>query len=281
MNGTVNEALHRWRRLRPHAPALALGLTLAAAAGAGRAQDLGDLGAPPSPGAAGSGLHGTLGVGALSAPRYLGADEHRTRALPLVQLRWGGGWSAGLDGVGYRWRLGDGATVGVKLGLDRGRRERDAEALRGMGDIPKRPELAASGTVRLLPFVMAGAGVRLGSGEDRDGLLVDWSLRTPVPLAPGVRLMLGVSGTWANAAAMQSAFGVSAAQSAASGYGVYAPAAGWRDWGPSALLMAELGGPWMLMARVDQRRLLGPARDSPLVRSEAGTSGMLTLGWRF
>jgi MipA family protein len=249
---------------------------LVLAASACQAQDGLMLGPPGA-----KGFGGTLGLGVVNAPSYPGADSQRTRAVPVVQLHWGDGWFAGTGGVGYR--LGDGTTwnAAVRVGLDRGRRESNSPALRGMGDIPTRADVGVSGSVRLLPFLMAGAGLKYGSGEDRNGLVADLSLRTMVPLSPRARLMLGVGGHWVNAAAMQSAFGVSATQSLSSGYALYQPGAGWRDWGPSTTAMVDLGGDWQLMLRVDYRRLLGDAKASPLVRDNSGTSGMVTLGWRF
>lgn len=246
------------------------------AAGACQAQDGLDMGARGA-----RGFGGMLGLGIMNAPHYAGADTQRTRALPLVQLRWGDGWFAGMDGVGYRF--GDGAAwnAAIRVGLDRGRKESDSPALRGMGDIPARADVGVSGSIRLLPFLMAGAGLKYGSGEDRNGLVADLSLRTMLPLSSSARLMLGVDGHWVNEAAMQSSFGVSATQSLASGYAPYQPTAGWRDWGPSAMAAVDLGDAWQLMLRVEQRRLLGDAKASPLVRDRSGTSAMMMLGWRF
>jgi outer membrane protein len=246
------------------------------AAGACQAQDGLSMGPP-----AAKGFGGMLGLGVMNAPRYAGADTQRTRALPLVQLRWGDGWFAGIDGVGYRFGEGAPWSAAVRVGQDRGRKESDSPALRGMGDIPARADVGVSGSVRLLPFLMAGGGLKYGSGEDRKGLVADLSLRTMVPLSRSARLMLGVGGHWVNEAAMQSSFGVSATQSLASGYALYQPGAGWRDWGPSATAMVELGGAWQLMARVEQRHLVGDAKGSPLVQDSSGTSVMVTLGWRF
>jgi outer membrane protein len=246
------------------------------AASACQAQDGLNMGPPGA-----KGFGGLLGLGVMEAPRYAGADTARTRAVPLVQLRWGDGWFAGTDGVGYRFGEGAPWSAALRLGLDRGRKEADSPALRGMGDTPTRADLGVSASVRLLPFLMAGAGLKFGSGEHRKGLVADLSLRAMVPLSRSARLMLGVSGHWANEAAMQSGFGVNASQSLASGYALYQPNAGWRDWGPSAMGMVELGGAWQLMLRVEQRHLLGDAKASPLVRDSGGTRAMVTLGWRF
>jgi outer membrane protein len=262
---------HRFTRLQ-----MALFTALLVAAGQSTAQD-GLMMGPPGA----TGFGGTLGLGVLSGPRYPGADSNRTRVLPVVQVRWGDGWFAGIEGVGYRFGDGKPWTGNLSVGLDRGRKESADPALRGMGDISARATLGGSASVRFLPFLTASAGLRYGSGEERDGLVADLGLRTMIPLSPSARVMLGVGGRWVNEASMKSSFGVSAAQALVSGYALYQPSAGWRDWGPSVTGMLNLGDSWQLMLRVEQRTLLGDAKKSPLVREASSTSGMAMLGWRF
>lgn len=255
---------------------LTLAAALLTAAGTSTAQD-GLMMGPPGA----TGFGGTLGLGVLSGPRYAGADSNRTRAVPLVQLRWGDGWFAGIEGIGYRFGDAKPWTASLSVGMDRGRKENADPALRGMGDIDARATLGGSASVRFLPFLTASAGLRYGSGEERDGLVADLGLRTMVPLGPKARVMLGVGGRWVNEASMKSSFGVNAAQSLGSGYALYQPGAGWRDWGPSVTGMFELSKDWQLVLRVDQRNLLGDAKKSPLVREASSTSAMALIGWRF
>ena len=232
-------------------------------------------------GPSGPGLSCLVGVGVMVGPRTLGVDQTQTRGLPMLQLRWGDGWFAGLGGVGYRWAPASTWSAGLRLGLDRGRDEGDAAALKGLGNIPSRPVLGAFAQWRPLPFLMSGADVRFGSGRDRNGLAVDLSLRTVLPVNPRVRMMAGVRAQWANQAEMGSLWGVNATQAAASGHAVYQPNAGWSHWGPRVMAMADLGGSWQLMLQAEQKHLLGDARKSPWLREERGTTGMLMLARRF
>lgn len=53
-----------------------------------------------------------LGIGVANGPAYLGSDERKTRALPLIAARWSNGWFAGTGGIGIastRARLCPGA----------------------------------------------------------------------------------------------------------------------------------------------------------------------------
>jgi MipA family protein len=221
-----------------------------------------------------------VGLGVGRGPAYLGSDERKTRALPIIAARWSNGWFAGLGGVGYRFNAGDPLSWGLRLTLDPGRDEDDADALRGMGDIEARPEFGVFASYRLLPGLMLGSSLRYGSGNGRDGLLADVSLRGSVPVSSRVRLTAGITATAANTRSMQSAFGVDAAQALNSGYGLYHPGSGWRDIGVQAGGMVLLQPNLMLFLGVNARTLVGDARDSPLTRERTGAGVLATLAYR-
>jgi MipA family protein len=221
-----------------------------------------------------------LGLGAANAPAYLGSDERRTRALPLVAARWRNGWFAGTGGVGYRFPGDAPLTGGLRLGFDLGRDENDAEALRGMGDIEPRPEIGAFASYRFAPFLSLTSSVRFGSGNDRDGAMADLGLRGVLALGERHRMFAGVTATFGNEAAMQSQFGVSLAQAASSGYSVYEPEAGLRDLNLSLGYGYVLTPGTTIQGGVNIRNLFGDAKDSPLTRDASGVSANLTLSFR-
>ncbi len=223
----------------------------------------------------------SAGLAAGWTPRYLGSDEHRLGALPLVQARWASGAFAGIGGIGWRFSLADDLSASVRLGADFGRRESASDALRGMGDVDPRAELGLALSWRLWGPVALTAGVRAGSGEARTGLLADVGLRGAIPLGPGHRLVLGATATHANGPAVRSLFGVTAAQATTSGYEVYTPQSGWRD------VSLNLGWGWQmrpdssLLLGISSRHLLGDAAASPIVRQRDGASLNAALLWRW
>jgi MipA family protein len=221
-----------------------------------------------------------LGLGLAHGPVYLGSDRQRTRALPVIAARWSNGWFAGTPGIGWGTRIASSLSGGLRLTLDRGRDEDDAPELRGTGDNSARPELGGFLIWTVVPRVSLGTSVRYGSGNGRDGLLVDVSTRGGWPLSPSLRLTVGASITAANSRALASQFGIDATQSAVSGYGVYMPGAGWRDASLTTGLMWLPSPGWMLGVSVQGRTLLGDARNSPLVRERSSTSVLATLGYR-
>jgi MipA family protein len=237
-------------------------------------------GLPPPMGPMQGDLEFSVGLLAAYGPRYPGSDENRTRALPLINLRSSAGWFVGVGGIGMQW--GDGPLqYGLRLGIDRGRDQDDADALRGMGDVPVRAEYGGFVSYRIAPMLMLQSGLRYGSGEDRKGGLFDLGLRSNWPLGDGQRVGLGVSTTYANQAAMRSLFGVTAAQSATSGYGIYEPQAGWRDMSLNANYGLAITPQAMLNVGMNYRRLLGDAKTSPLTRSANSTGLQAGILYRF
>lgn len=221
-----------------------------------------------------------LGLGVAHGPAYLGSDERKTRALPLIAARWRNGWFAGTGGVGYRFGGDSPLSWGPRLTIDPGRDEDDADALRGLGDIKTRPELGVFASYALMPGLRLGSSLRYGSGNDREGLLVDLSVRGMVPVSSTVRLTAGLTATLANTKSMQSQFGVDAEQSLRSGYEIYNPGSGLRDVGLQAGGLANLGPRTTLMLGVHGRSLMGDAKDSPLTRERNSVGAMATVAFR-
>jgi MipA family protein len=222
-----------------------------------------------------------LGLGAAYGAAYLGSDERKTRVLPLIAARWRNGWFAGTTGIGYRFDLGPAFSAGVRLGFDRGRDEDDADALRGMGDIDTRPEIGGFVSYRLLPMLAVGSSLRYGSGNDRNGLFGDVSVRANAPLSSSVRLVASATATFANAKAMRSQFGVDALQASRTSYALYTPDSGLRDVALQLGGMVSLGNDWLLFLGVNGRRLMGDAVDSPLTRDRNAAGALATLAFRF
>lgn len=226
-------------------------------------------------------LEVSIGLGVMRQPRYMGAEEYRVRALPIVLARWRNGWFAGSGGVGYRFPTDSDFSWGVQLGYQPGRDENDAVALQGMGDIKARPEFGTFFSYRFAPGLSLNGNARYGSGNDRDGLLVDLGLRMMVPFDGGHRIVGGVSTTYANQAYTQSFFGVTSTQAITSGYGEYLPGGGIRD------VTANLGYGYAfspnvtMMTGVSYRALQGDAKDSPLTKSRNSTSANIMLTYRF
>ncbi|MCA0176468.1 MAG: MipA/OmpV family protein [Proteobacteria bacterium] len=221
-------------------------------------------------------------------PEYMGSDRQAWRLRPAFLLRWGRfaiSNGSGMvtrsnrdvaRGLSYslvdsrRWR----ASVGLRV--DQGRSDGDSGYLRGMGDIDATVRARLYLRYQLTPEwhwnaswnpdILGRGGGALGDVElawERERAWWDG--------APPLRLGIGGGLSFANGQYMQRQYGVTAAQSLASGYPVYEPGSGLQDVHAGIVLRGEFMSGWGMQLGLGVSRLLGPAVDSPLTRK--------TLGW--
>lgn len=225
---------------------------------------------------------GALGLAVVAGHEYLGSDERRTRAYPAIDYRWANSWFAGTtNGVGFNFSRQPGVQYGLRLTADFGRDESRSSVLRGLGDVDARAELGAFYNLQPTPQTFLTSSLRYGSGQGRDGLLIDVGAGVSVPLAPAWRVGAGVAATWANAGYTQSYFGVDAAQSARSGLGMYRAGAGLRDVRVSVSATYAITPRASATAGLSYSRLQGDAEGSPIVRDRAGVNGVLAVTYAF
>ncbi len=258
-------------------PAL-IGATLTGAAFSASAQSdfYRRLGPPNAP------QGGGAGAVLLAGREYQGSDESRVRLLPSIDYQWSNGVFAGvINGLGYNASTQPDLAYGVRVTADFGRKERRSAALSGLGDIEARPEFGAFFNYSPRRSVMLSSSLRYGSGNEREGLLLDLGAGWSTSLSPNLQFSTSVAMTWANASHLEDYFGVDAAQSLRSGYGVYRPGSGLRDVRLGATLRYRLAPAWGLSASVTQSELLSDAKNSPVVREQGTTSALFTVGYSF
>jgi outer membrane protein len=238
-------------------------------------------------------FEGALGLVLSHEPAFSGSSQRELKVEPAGFLRWGritlsgsGGFTTrakddverGLDALLLRrpaWR------VNLSLRFDRGRRESESSQLEGLGDI--RSTLRARLGVRWEPA--PSWQLSLGSSFDLldrvGGLLLTAGVSRSFQLDQRQRVTLGASISGAADGYLQTWYGVTPQQSAASGYPVYRAGDGLRDVSVSATWRKEFSPQWAGFASVGASRLLGPAADSPLAHRRGGASASLGLARRF
>ena len=252
-----------------------------------------------------------VGLGAVSMPRYEGGSVRRVSLLPVVQVEWSngifvsglsagmhlssqtsleygpllafqprrdesgiGGSVGGVNGSGTGTLLPSGD--GLKQGLTRGTR------LAGMGDVDARLlgggflNVYLSPSLRLINTVLAGAG------NERDG--ATWRIGLQ-HLASGIesrrRVSVTVGANLVNRHYNQDYFGVTKAQALASGNREYVPSGGVKDVFAQARLNWTLSPSWMLTSTLQASRLVGDAKNSPLVERPTNVTVTTALAYRF
>lgn len=238
-----------------------------------------------------------LGVGASYEPNYSGADASSPRLLLWASgeyrtERWGAfaldSGSLTLDPQ-LRWTFGDDKNYGIGplLGYRTGRDDSDpgwfadsgSDRLEGMGSVSAAVDGGVQGWVAVFGVpVFAQLRAALNGDQGTIGVL---GVYLPLKLTPDFTLTVLPSVTWANGKQMQAFYGVTPAQSAASGFAAYSAGAGWQNAALEINGDWKIAAPWHLVGGVAYQRLLGNAADSPLVQDKNQWSGLIGLSYKF
>jgi outer membrane protein len=225
---------------------------------------------------------GRVSLSVSSKLDYSGSDAPRASVKPEFDYQWANGWFAGTNrGVGYNFSKDPMLQYGLGLGLDLGRKESATGALAGMGSIDAKVEYGAFLNYAPDRHWRLSSLLRYGSGDTGQGVTANFGANYAMDIAPKWRLDLGVSTTWANSQYMQSYFGVNATQSQQSGHAEYSPAAGLRDVSSSLNLSYQVTPKISVSGGLRASRLVGDARNSPIVTSPQSVSGSLSIGYAF
>lgn len=222
----------------------------------------------------------TLGAGVTYKPDYEGSDEMEASPFPYVSLRYGR-VSVGPDSLGVEAWKNDRASFGIALGYGGGRDPEDIDsgALDGLEKIDDTAIFEATFDYGLGPADLF-VGLEKYLGES-DGTSLTFGVRREADVSDRLTLSASASATVSDDDYMEHYFGVSPAQSAASGYGAYDAGAGLRRVDVAFGATYGLSDRWMLRGEVGVGKLLGDAKDSPIVLDDVQPKAMLAVGMRF
>ncbi len=166
-----------------------------------------------------------LGAAAQVQPAYDGSRAYRVEGGPVINVRYRdiAFFSTG-EGLGFNVLRGDHYQVGVAVAYDLGRQEKEDYAnLRGMGNISAAPVAKAYASwvlSRKFPMILrVDARQFIGGAE---GAVGDAGVYLPLPGSSKTFVMFaGPSITLADNHYLQTMYGVTPAQSAASGHRIY------------------------------------------------------------
>jgi len=166
-----------------------------------------------------------LGLAAEVQPVYDGSRASRVQGGPVVNIHYKDiAFISTGEGIGYNILRGDHYQIGVGVTYDFGRKEKDdLTNLRGMGDISAAPvgKLYASWVLsRKFPMIMRVSARQFIGGSQ--GAVGDAGVYIPLPGSSKTFVMFaGPSITFATTHYLQTVYGVTPAQSLASGHPVY------------------------------------------------------------
>lgn len=219
-----------------------------------------------------------LGGGVAAAPRYEGSAHSRMRFVPLINLQNGHFFAGTARGIGYDFSDDKNLQYGVRVTLAPYRRQNADVRLNGTGDIGTAGELGGFVNARFAPFyvnVSVAGSVRGTRAEVGGGY--------ETKLSDSDHLRVGVDLNWVNNQYMQTYFGVTAAQAAASG-GVLAAfnaSSGVKDYVAKVNWTHNYSKEWFSNVGVSVKQLAGTAQNSPLTQRRTGSSINFVVGYHF
>ena len=221
-----------------------------------------------------------LGTAAQVQPAYDGSRAYRVEGGPVINIRYRDiAFISTGEGLGFNFLHGDHYQVGVAVAYDLGRQEKqDYANLRGMGNISAAPvaKMYASWVLsRKFPMILRVDARQFVGGAE--GAVGDAGVYIPLPGSSKTFVMFaGPSITLADNHYLQTLYGVTPSQSAASGHRIYEiPHAGTSAAGVGFSATKFLTDHLLLNADAALNQIRGSPAHSPLV--ERRTQRVLAL----
>jgi outer membrane protein len=232
-----------------------------------------------------------VGAGGLVNPTYEGDDAYRLSILPNIQVTYGDSFFASVqEGIGYRVIKSDTVRAGPIVRIRFSRDEDgdqpfaltgdDSTDLIGLGDVDTSVELGGFLEYEFGSITFSVEARKAVTGHE--GLVADvgarWSGRS-MAFGPPVIWSIGPRARVADDNFTSAYFGVTRAQSLASGLPVYAAEGGLHSYGigATAIVPIDRDGRWTAVAFAGYDQLAGDPADSPLVQLR-GAESQATLG---
>ncbi|MDE1149751.1 MAG: MipA/OmpV family protein [Azospirillaceae bacterium] len=222
----------------------------------------------------------TFGGAASFQPRYPGSSQYHVQPGINLDVRYEdlAFFSMG-EGLGFNILRGENFRAGVTVGYDVGRDQDDSSHLRGMGDIGPAVEPKVFAEYTIFP-VMLRAAVRRGF-IGNTGTVADISAYMPIMGSERFFVFAGPTATYADSNYLRKYFGVSAGQSAGSGYRQFTPSAGFESAGAGLSAVWFWTDNWFMTADGAFQKLLGDAADSPITRASTQMTFNFSVAYRF
>ena len=209
-----------------------------------------------------------LSLGAIVgvAPEYEGSNDYEFKIGPNIAASWRNlvffkGKTLGVNLIREK-----NLKAGPILSWTGGRDEDDNDKLEGLGDIDNSIEAGGFISYRMKPFRFS-LEARHDVNSGHEGGLVELSGGTTLPFKKP-RVFIALGATWASDDYMKSFFSVTSKQSGASGLPTYKAEAGIKDINISMTAGYPITNRWRVGGKVEYKRLLGDAADSPIVVDE-------------
>lgn len=237
------------------------------------------------------------GIGVLRTPIFPGAAKSELRPAPYLSINYRDRFFVRGPAIGvnlFHFGEDDSFRLGVMTRFTPEARwdESDDRALHGLGKTSGGIDAGVFGSYRGKSWfaelaATRGAVLRKEQGEKNtrsSGTAVQFGFGYTTSFTPNLRWTAQASTQWADATRTRTYFGVSDAQSLATGLQAYQPKAGITSYGVTTTLNYAFGKRWTIIGLAKYERLAGDAKNSPIVTGYGRTNQFYTgvfLGYRF
>ena len=221
----------------------------------------------------------TIGAEGRMLPEYEGGKDFRFSAVPIIRVAREGSearFRSPRDSAGFALIDTGHFRAGPGLKVKLGRKESDSSDLIGLGNVDWTVEVGGFAEYWPTEWLRTRAEVRQGFNGHR-GVIGELTADVVMPVTSQITLSGGPRMVLASGAAVSPYFGVSAAQSIASGLPVYSAEGGVRSYGAGAQVNYKWAPRWASHVFIEYDRLAGSAGNSPLV-TQRGTRDQIQVG---
>lgn len=232
----------------------------------------------------------TLGGGVDVAPRYSGSDKSRVSAAQVVDYAMANGFFISTTrGIGYGNNIGN-LDYSAAVSYRTGRKDKDVSSdsissgsdyLRGMGDIKGSVIVVPGLGYKVTDWLHLQLQAEVPVSERDNGEAVHFGIISPLYTSPKNEVTLALTGSWGSDKYMQTYYGVSSAQSSASGFARHDAGAGIYAWSMNLDWTHRLTSRWSVLASAGATQLTGDAGDSPIVQRKTSPTGSLKVTYSF
>lgn len=228
----------------------------------------------------------TLGVGVGYGSEYVGGKKNKASPIFYADYQAANGFFAGIRGIGFQAKKGifDGSIAlayGGSRGDDVANFSDTKSKFKGMGDIKNSALLNLGAGVNLGDVAHLSLGAELKLNHRENGNAFHVGLSAPIYSTEADQISISAYAHYADAKYAQTYYGVTAAQSRASGYKAYSPKAGFDTGSLTLTWNHAFDKNWGISSSVGGQRLFKNAENSPLTESKNSPTASLIVGYSF
>lgn len=232
----------------------------------------------------------TLGRGVDVSPRYSGSDKSRvTTPLVLDYSKINGFFASTTRGIGYGNNIGK-LYYSAALSYRAGRKDQDvngesisngSDYLRGMGDVRGSVINVLGLGYEVTDWLNLQLQGEAPISQRSNGAALHFDLKSPLYTSSTNSVTLTLTGSWGTRKYLQTYYGVSASQSAASGFAQHDAGSGIYAYSMNIDWTHKLNQHWSIGAATGCTHLASDARNSPTVQRKESPTGSLKLTYTF